>query len=149
MRPVRAVLRVFVYGTEDEPRVRAALLWVTGRKDDADGRGSLTRSKIKGHYGTEIAFYEAVVKRNRELKDLLARWSEADELIETLRDEFQQRLDEDRTLHFRLDKQAAVLGRLEVGTGGDTIQVAVKYEKRSDAETGFPFETAARAAHNI
>ena len=140
MRPVRAVLRVFVYGTEDEPRVRSTLLRVAGRTDDEQGRGSLTRSKIKGHYGTDIALFEAVIKRNRDLKEFFARLTEADELITTLRDEFDQRLDEDRTLHFRLDKQAAVLGRLELGLGGDTIQVAVKYEKHHQSERGFPFE---------
>lgn len=139
MRPVRAVLRVFVYGTEDEARVRDSLLKIVGRKNDEDGRGSLTRSKIKGHYGTEIVLYEAVVKRNKELKALLKRFADEHELIEPLRDEFGKRLDEDRTLHFRLDKQGAVLERLELSTGGDTIQVALKYEKRSQ-ERGFPFE---------
>lgn len=149
MRPVRAVLRVFVYGTEDEARIRSALLEVTGRQDDEQGRASLTRSRIKGHYGTDIAMLEAVVKRSRELRELFGRLAASDELVQTLREEFQQRMDEDRNLHFRLDKQAAVLRRLELGSGGDTIQVAVKYEKHSEAEPGFPFEWRTPRAHNI
>jgi RNA binding exosome subunit len=137
MRAVRASLRVFVYGTEDEARVRSTLLRVLGRADDDAGRASLTRSKIKGHYGTDIVLYEGVVKKPKELQSFLQRLQGHEELRQTLRQEFDQRLDEDRVLHFRLDKQAAVLDRLEISAGGDTIQVGLKYEERGE-ERKFP-----------
>lgn len=142
MRPIRIVARAFVYGTEDEPRVVAALLRVLGRPDDRELRGRLTRSRIKGHFGTEILLYEGVQKRSADLRACFDSWRDAPGVAETLRDEFQARLDEDLVLHFRFDKQAAVEGRLELGREGDTINLEVKYERHTadSPPSGFPFD---------
>lgn len=141
MRPIRVVARAFVYGTEDEERVVEALLRVLGRPGDAECRGRLTRSRIKGHYGTQILLLEGVQKRSADLRACFQAWRGEPDLVRTLQEEFSARLDEDRVLHFRFDKQAAVQGRLELGREGDTINVEVKYEAHGEATvpTGFPF----------
>lgn len=142
MRPIRIVARAFVYGTEDEDRVVAALLRVFGRPADKELRGRLTRSRIKGHFGTEILLYEGVQKRSADLRASFEAWRGASAVPETLREEFQARLDEDLVLHFRFDKQAAVEERLELGREGDTINVEVKYERHTadSPPVGFPFD---------
>ncbi|MBI2077019.1 MAG: hypothetical protein HYT80_01425 [Euryarchaeota archaeon] len=137
MRAVRAVARVFVYGTEDEERVVRALLDVLGRANDPQARGRLTRSKIKGHFGAEILLYEGVAKSPKDLRRVFERLRLAPELVATLAEELQSRLDDDNVLHFRLDKQEAVDGRLALRTGGDSIQVQVKYATQG-AGTPFP-----------
>ncbi|HLE46706.1 MAG TPA: RNA-binding domain-containing protein [Candidatus Thermoplasmatota archaeon] len=138
MRAVRAAARVFVYGTEDEERVVRALLDVLGRANDSEARGKLTRSKIKGHFGTEILLYEGVAKSPKELRRVFDRLRAAPGLVETLRAQFEARLDDDRVLHFRLGKQEAVEGTLVLGTGGDAIQVHVKYAEHAGGAAGFP-----------
>src|SRR5688572_14077140 len=113
MRAVRVVIRGFVYGTEDEERVVASLVRVLGREQEPDAKGKLTRSRMKAHHGGDIVLYEGVVKNPKELRRFFDRLREAPHLPAALRDEFDARLDEDRVLHFRIDKQAAVEGRLD------------------------------------
>lgn len=146
MRAVRVVARAFVYGTESEERVLAALLRALGRSGDPDARGRLTRTPVKGHFGTEILLLEAILKRPRELGSFFEQLRTEPELIESLRAEFDRRIDEDRVFHFRFDKQAAVQGRLVLGTGGDALNFAIKYDKRREPGTeSFP-ATATRGA---
>lgn len=138
MRAVRASARVFVYGTEDEERVVGALLDVLGRGHDPAARGRLTRSRIKGHYGTEILLYEGTAKSPKDLRRTFERLRSSAPLVRTLRDEFAARVDEDRVLHFRLDKQDAVDGKLVLGAGGDTIDFEVKYAALGQSSAEFP-----------
>lgn len=142
MRPIRIVARSFVYGTEDEARVVDALLFALGRPEDKDLRGRLTRSRIKGHFGTGILLYEGVQKRAADLRACFDAWRGAPDVTSTLQREFEARLDEDLVLHFRFDKQDAVGGRLELGREGDTISVEVKYEQHGPTTRpeGFPFD---------
>jgi RNA binding exosome subunit len=141
LKAVRAVVRGFVYGTEDEARVVDALIALVAREGDADARGKLARSRLKAHHGSEIVLYEGVLKAPKELRRFFDRLRAAPSLVETLRSEFEARLDEDRVLHFRVDKQAAVEGSLQLGAGGDSFNVAVKFEDRpGQPRQGFPFE---------
>src|SRR5688572_31578654 len=117
-RPVRAVrvsIRTFVYGTEDEERVLNALLWCIGRAEEPAAKGKLTRSRVKAHFGGDIFLYEGVLKNPKDLRRFFDALRATPGIQDTLRDEFEARLDDDRVLHFRLDKQEAVQGRIAIG----------------------------------
>ena len=141
MRAVRVLARGFVYGTEDEDRVVDSLLRLLRRDDEPAARGKLTRNRMKAHHGGEIVLYEGVLKSSKELRKFFDSLREETAVHRTLRDEFEARLDHHRVLHFRIDKQAAVQGRLELGSGGDAFNVEVKYEDhKGQPRQGFPFE---------
>ena len=141
MRAVRVLMRGFVYGTEDEDRVVTTLLRLLGRDQDAGARSKLTRSRAKAHHGGEILLYEGVLKSPKDLRRFFDALRAESEVFSALRDGFEQRLDEHRVLHFRLDKQEAVEGRYGLGSGGDAFNVEVKYEShKGQPRQGFPFE---------
>lgn len=147
MQAVRVVARAFVYGTESEDKVVDALRACLGRLDDAEARERITRTRIKGHFGTQILLLETVLRKPRELKAFFERLRSGRELVEALRSEFAQRLDDDRVFHFRLDKQAAVQGRLALGSGGDALNFAIKYEERDRPGAEMFPETGPPRAH--
>ena len=141
MRAVRVLARAFVYGTEDEDRVVESLLRLLQREDGKAERGKLTRNRMKAHHGGEIVLYEGVLKSSKDLRRFFDALRSQPHVAGTLREEFEARLDDHRVLHFRFDKQAAVQGRWELGSGGDAFNVEVKYEDhKGQPRQGFPFE---------
>lgn len=141
MRAVRVLARGFVYGTEDEDRVVETLGRLLQREEGSAVRGKLTRNRMKAHHGGEIVLYEGILKSSKDLRRFFDSLRAEESVAKTLRDEFEARLDDHRVLHFRIDKQAAVQGRLELGTGGDAFNFEVKYEDhKGQPRQGFPFE---------
>lgn len=141
MRAVRASVRAFVHGTEDEERVVAALVDVLGRAGDPQMRGRLTRSRIRAHHGGEILSYEAVLRTPKDLRAFFEGLRAASGVAPALRAEFDDRLDADRVLHFRLDQQEAIGGRRVLGSGGDAFDVQVKFATQpGEPRQGFPFD---------
>ncbi len=141
MRAVRVLARGFVYGTEDEDRVVETMLRLLQRSDEQGARGKLTRSRVKAHHGGDILLYEGILKSSKELRRFFDSLREEGNVARILRDEFEARLDDHRVLHFRFDKQAAVQGKLELGSGGDGFNFEVKFEDhKGQPRQGFPFE---------
>lgn len=121
--------RVFVHATEDEPRVRDALLWVLGLLGEKDAEHRVDRNRAKGHWGNEILILEAALKKQAEIERCWARVLEDAAVRSAVASNLDRHLDEDGALHLRVDKQAAV-GRLVALTGGsDAIVLQAKLEQ--------------------
>lgn len=118
--------RCFVHATEDEDRVRTALLWSIAQADEPKARAKVHRSAAKGHYGQDIVVLEATLKREAEVEEALGRLRADPDVRAQIEDTLLRRLDEDDVLHVRLDKQAAVTGQTRLNEGSDAIVVRVK-----------------------
>jgi|ECHhosMinimDraft_1075155.scaffolds.fasta_scaffold00061_14 RNA binding exosome subunit len=117
------LIKVFVFDTEDEERVRSSLSSLLQGLEFIS-----SESELKGHYGNRIKVVEYRVSGQNAsslLERLLSSLSKEDKLllITTLRD----RLIGSK-LHLRLDKQRLVaLGKLSLKDGDDVIKVIVSF----------------------
>jgi len=100
--------RVFCLATEDEGKVKQALLFVIG-----DPLAELEEQNTKGFHRNPIKIFSYKLSKNKQIKQLFSRLGEAgllDTLLETLHDRF----DEELALNFRLNKQEASLEKLVI-----------------------------------
>lgn len=126
MRLLSARYRVFVHATEDEARVRDALLWAMAQLEAPRAADLVERKRVKGHYGNDILILEAALKRAADLEAALGRLRSSEAFRQALGAQLGRFVDEDGALHVRLDKQAAVERRLEMTLGSDAIVVVAK-----------------------
>ncbi|MCU4740518.1 RNA-binding protein [Halobacteria archaeon AArc-m2/3/4] len=103
-------LRTFCYATEDEKRVEAALRTFLPEEFEIE------RVESEGHYGDRILVLSARVERADEIRHVLARLAELEELDQLLA-ELDQRVTENTELFLRLDKQAAFGDAIRLGDG--------------------------------
>ena len=118
--------RAFVHATEDEEKVKQALLWLVAQDEVREAYSKIVRQKTKGHYGNEILLLDLSLKKQPDVEADLARILAEDALRSEVADSILRRLDEDLVLHVRLDKQAAVERRLALGEGSDAVVVTAK-----------------------
>jgi len=127
---IRAIeVSAISHATEDLERVYSALRNVAS--EEIAKRAWITRQDLKGHYGNPIAtlvmkirgtdLMEAFIQR------LASQLSDGDKRLLSV--EFKKHLDTDGNLYIRLDKQAALLGRLSLKQE-DPIRIRVKLETR-------------------
>ncbi len=117
--PLRWVeARAYCHATEEEDRVAAALA-------NACPGGVPSRETLEGEHGNPIVHLRWRVDDGKALAGVWGKWKEAG-LPAGLRPRLDARLDEDGTLHLRLDKQKAYEGVLALAIEGDTIDVRVK-----------------------
>ncbi len=124
--------RAFCHSTEDEGKVRTALLFASGGKEER-----MKRTKCEGYYGNPIVILDICIESSRAIKSFFERLSKGDR--NALQGDLERRVDEDCAFYLRLDKQEAFLGKLavrEVGDENDIIAVHGKiksYPKNRDA----------------
>ncbi|WP_247009415.1 RNA-binding protein [Halorientalis litorea] len=102
-------LRAFCYATEDEKRVEQALRTFLPEDHEVE------RTTSEGHHGDRIVVLSARIERADGMRHALSQVAELDGAH--LRDELDERVDENCSLFLRLDKQAAFSGRTELGEG--------------------------------
>ncbi len=120
-------IRFLAHATENLDKVIAAaqnVLPINHMEDIA-----FNKMNLRGHYGNPITFFEAKIK-NREairalVENLSSRLSALDK--ETLHREIQLHL-EKGSLYIRLDKQAALQGKLKLCTS-DPIRLRIRFRK--------------------
>ncbi len=135
--PIRRIeARTYCHATEEEERVAAALVF-------AVPEGETSREELEGHSGNPLLRLTRRVEKRPGIRAVWERWSEAGVPAAIARD-LEVRLDEEGVLHFRLDKQAAYLERLELAKDSDPIDVRLKLI----AYPAKPAE-ARRVAHSI
>jgi hypothetical protein len=109
-RVQRVEVTALVHATEDEPKVRKAVLNLLPPNIDPQAFEDV---KLKGYYGDPITALKLNVKRRKPatelLEHLVKRLSSLD--LQTLLDELPQRIDESKNLYIRLDKQKAYTGK--------------------------------------
>ena len=103
-------LRAFCYATEDDQRVEAALR--TFLPEDVE----LDRAESAGHHGDRILVVSARVERADEMRHVLDRLAELDD-VDSVVDELDERVDDNCAFYLTLDKQAAFNGEIRRGDG--------------------------------
>jgi RNA binding exosome subunit len=103
-------LRAFCYATEDDARVERALR--TFLPEDHE----IERDGTEGHHGDRILVLSARSETADAVRHVLDRLGDLEE-IERVRDELDERVDENCSLFLRLDKQAALSGDVRLGDG--------------------------------
>lgn len=101
--------RAFCYATEDEARVERALRTLLPEEFPID------RAVSEGHHGDRIVVLSARVENADDVRYVLDRLAELD--LDRVREELDDRVNDNCALFMRLDKQAAYGGRIERGTG--------------------------------
>ncbi|WP_227373797.1 RNA-binding protein [Haladaptatus halobius] len=119
-------LRAFCYDTEDDQRVESALRTFLPEEFE------VARAKSEGHHGDRILVLSARVETADEMRHVLDKLRELPD-IERVRDELEQRVDDNCSFFVSLDKQAAYRGRVELGQG-ITLRAKVEaYPAKKDA----------------
>jgi RNA binding exosome subunit len=105
-------LQAFCYATEDERRVEDALR--TFLPDEFE----IERVENTGYYGDRIVVFSTRIENAADIRHVLEQLLRMDpESRSDLRDELDQRVTEDCELYLYLDKQAALVGSVELGEG--------------------------------
>jgi hypothetical protein len=122
MRILSVKASCFVHATEEEERVRQALLGIF------PGRVELRRSEAKGQFGNPIVILEAELSRQREIRAFLKKLlgELPAEEVGRLRSELEQRFERGR-FYIRLDKMHACRGRLRLGQGIQVVLTVTSY----------------------
>jgi len=119
-------LRAFSYATEDEKRVAQALHNFLPEEIE------LERAESEGHYGDRIVVLSARVENADDIRHVLSRVAEVDDLDLVL-DELDDRVDDNCSFFLTFDKQAAFEDRIERGDG-ITLRAKVEaYPAKRDA----------------
>ena len=103
-------LRAFCYATEDDQRVEAALRTFLPEGVELD------RAASAGHHGDRILVVSARVERVDEMRHVLDRLAELDD-IDSVVEELDERVDDNCAFYLTLDKQAAFHGEIRRGDG--------------------------------
>jgi len=103
-------LRAFCYVTEDEERVESALRAFLPEEFEIE------RATSEGHHGDRIVVLSARVERADEIRHVLDRLSDLDDLAAVV-GELDERVDDNCAFYLTLDKQAAFRGEVERGDG--------------------------------
>lgn len=120
-------IRFFAHATEDLEKVVEAVHNVlpSDHVEDVEFK----RSKVEGHYGNPITLFEAKIKDKETVRTLVenlsSRLSSLDK--EELGREI-NRYVEKGSLYLRLDKQAALQGKIKFVTA-DPIRIRIRFRK--------------------
>lgn len=121
-------LRAFCYVTEDEERVEDALR--TFLPDEFE----LKRAASEGHYGDRILVLSARVENADGVRTVLDAVGDlAEDELDRIRSELDERVNENCSLFLTLDKQAAFGGDVELGDGITVRGKVEAYPAKQDA----------------
>ena len=132
-------LRAFSYATEDVKRVEQALFSLL--PEDVE----LERVENVGHHGDRIVVLSARVERADEMRHVLDRLSELEDLDRVL-DELDERVDDNCALFLRLDKQAAFRDEVRLGPGLTVRTKVEAYPAKKEKAVANARETFSRLA---
>ncbi|HKM09424.1 MAG TPA: RNA-binding domain-containing protein [Candidatus Methanomethylophilaceae archaeon] len=110
-------LRVMIYSTEDRERVTEMFM-------DLSGTDELEVGIAEGEFGNETLIMEATLTKKRDFSQLFSKLEQ--DTVESVFSELEERIDDDCTFYFRLDKQRAMSGSYLIGSGGDVVSVTCK-----------------------
>ncbi len=112
--------RVFVYGTENEEKVREAVKTLFPNSIPEI-------ENIEGYFKNPILILHDKISKKREVKDFLKILEILDSSTKKrILNELNNKMDEKGNLFLRFDKQRAYLGDLKVIEHGDAVHVKIK-----------------------
>ncbi len=118
------------HATEDERKVRKALFEIFPQ--ELRERLIFVREELKGHYNNPIVRMRVETSSSEDalkvFNYILNRFDRAD--LGYLRSTLEDRVDRSGTLHIRISKQDAYLGKLVLFEGDDVVKISVHLEGR-------------------
>lgn len=112
-------VQIFCYATENRELIGETMEALLGTPEfDAEVSES--------EHGNEIIILSSRMTKQREFKALFSKLG--DEVIEDIRSDIENRIDEDCTFYIRLDKQDAVQGKYRIAHHGDVIAITGKVQ---------------------
>jgi len=120
-------VRFCAHATEDVDKVVTAVQNILPSDHVEDI--SFRRSNLEGHYGNPITFFDARIKNKETVRALVENLSanlsslDKEELGRTIK-----RCVEKGSLYIRLDKQAALQGKIKLVTS-DPIHIRIRFRK--------------------
>jgi len=112
--------RVFVYGTENEDKVREAIKTLFPNS-------SPQKDITEGYFKNPVLILHHKITKNGEIKDFIKLLENLDsQAKKRLLNELDSKMDDKGNLFLRFDKQRAYLGDLKIIEHGDAIHVKIK-----------------------
>ena len=126
-RPVKSVeLTALIHATEDQAKVRKAMLNIVPADVEPPAFEAMS---LSGYFNDPITALRMSLKNRRPSTDLIVgvfkRLSSLDQTA--LLDELPQRIDENKNLYIRLDKQRAYKGQVSL-SAHDSIRLKAKLQ---------------------
>jgi len=112
--------RAFVYGTENEEKVREAICTLLPT--------ALPEKEVtEGYYKNQVIILQGKITKKREIKDFLEKlYLLKPSAKKRILRELENRMDERGNLFLRFDKQRAYLGDLKLVEHGDALHIKLK-----------------------
>ncbi|MGZ7068147.1 MAG: RNA-binding protein [Methanobacterium sp.] len=112
--------RVFVYGTENEEKVREA---VKALFPHSDPQKEIT----EGYFKNPVLILYDKIEKKRQIRDFVKILEQLDDPTKKrVLNELDRKMDHKGNLFLRFDKQRAFLGDLKIIEHGDAIHVKIK-----------------------
>lgn len=112
-------VQVFCYATERQELLEETLAELLGTDD-------FTEDVSEGEHGDTMLILEARLTKQREYNALFRKLGS--DIREWIKEDVENRVDEDCVFYMRLDKQKAVRGEYEVAHHGDVISITGKIQ---------------------
>ncbi len=113
-------VKVVCYATENEELLHDVAVKLTGIEDDESYDVDIS----EGMHGNPITVIDVNVTHRKDFDRLFRNLGS--EILSTLADELDDRVDDDDLFYMRLDKQSAVRGEYVLSHGGDVISITAK-----------------------
>lgn len=121
-------VRFCVHATEDMDKVMEAMQTVLPIESEED-EITFDENATEGHYGNPITFFETRIKNKKVIKALIENLSDKiSSLDKTILSETLDRCFEKGSLYLRVDKQAAMQGKIKLVTS-DPIRLRIRFRK--------------------
>lgn len=112
--------RVFVYGTENEGKVRESIKTLFPQS-------SPETETTEGYFKNPVLILHDKITKKREIKEIVKIFEQIDGISKKrLLNELDNKMDDKGNLFLRFDKQRAYLGDLKIIEHGDAIHVKIK-----------------------
>ena len=112
--------RVFVYGTENEEKVRESIKTLFPNSHPET-------DTIEGYFKNPVLILHDKIGKKRETKEFIKILQKMDSATKKrVLNELNNRMDEKGNLFLRFDKQRAYLGDLKIIEHGDSVHVKIK-----------------------
>ena len=112
-------VQVFCYATERQELLEETLVELLGTDE-------FTEDVSEGEHGDTMLILEARLTKQREYNALFRKLGS--DIREWIKEDVENRVDEDCVFYMRLDKQKAVRGEYEVAHHGDVISITGKIQ---------------------
>ena len=112
--------RVFVYGTENEEKVRETVKNLFPNSHPQE-------EIIEGYFKNTVLLLHDKIEKNRQIKDFIKILESLDPSTKKrVINELDKKMDEKGNLFLRFDKQRAYLGNFKIIEHGDAVHVKIK-----------------------